>query len=479
MSTDDITIIKPRPGKRSPVVSKPDSADQTIIKPRPRASRATAPPPQDDATIIKSRGQGGNRPVTSAINIPNESSVPPKDLVQAARPILALAPQLKQINGQIDSSQLHTKICSLINEFTHLAGKIEPDLEIRNNAQYVLCALIDETILNTPWGETCGWSQNPILSTFHKETYGGERFYQILEECLSQPHDNLQLIEIIFVALSLGFMGKFRIDPQGPIKIEKLRSRLYEVLTRSRDKYNKELSVHITPATGRKRNLQTLTPVWVILALLTLGAFSIYTYFLMGLNAASDNTRTHLAQLIPTPEKQALDISMVRPEFIELRALLTPEINQGVLSVADYATHTSITLHDQELFASGSNTIIPAFEPILDKIGKALESIPGKIVVSGHTDNQVIRTARYPSNWHLSLARASEIVKYLALNAELTSRLLPEGRGSNEPITTNATPEGRAQNRRVVLDVYYTINTTTQSANTTLSPTPLQQDAKP
>lgn len=456
MSTDDVTVIKPRPGKRG-ALKKPDSADQTIIKPRPKPKARRSL--QDDATVIKSRRltpAGGTLVHSNAqLAIPEKTERPARTLVQAAQPILALAPQLRQIQGKIDTDRLQSQIKTLIENFNLATTKLENDPEIRKNSHYVLCALIDETILNTPWGESSGWSQTPILSTFHGETYGGEKFYRIIDDCLANPYENNQLIEILFIALSLGFMGKFRIDPQGPVKIEKLRGRLYEVLTRSSENTSRALSVNVDAQQKPKQRLQSFIPVWTILGILALIAFGLYAYLLIGLNKSSDATRLRLAALIPNPGKHTLDSSMVRPEFIELRALLTPEINLGVLSVEDYATHTSITLHNNELFSSGSNQITPSFEPILDKIGKALESIPGRIVVSGHTDNESIRTTRYPSNWHLSLARASEIVKYLATNAELTSRLLPEGRGANEPIASNDTPAGRAKNRRVVLDVYY------------------------
>jgi len=92
---------------------------------------------------------------------------------------------------------------------------------------------------------------------------------------------------------------------------------------------------------------------------------------------------------------------------------------------------------------------------VLDKIAKALEAIPGRIIVSGHTDNIAIRTPRFPSNWHLSLARASAVVKYMDNVGELTGRMLPEGRGENEPVADNETTEGRAKNRRVVIDMFY------------------------
>ncbi|MBU6260014.1 MAG: OmpA family protein, partial [Burkholderiales bacterium] len=66
----------------------------------------------------------------------------------------------------------------------------------------------------------------------------------------------------------------------------------------------------------------------------------------------------------------------------------------------------------------------------------------------GHTDNQPIRSLRYPSNWHLSLARANHVKALLAQSVN-PSRLSAEGRADSEPVASNATAAGRAQNRRV------------------------------
>ncbi|MBU2987225.1 type VI secretion system protein TssL, long form [Saccharophagus degradans] len=457
MDNSDITVIKPRPGKRAnaPQQSVTPPSDQTIIKPRPRPGGKRTPPTaaMGDTTVIKPRHP--SQSATVDLKFAAIENTHATTIAEAAAPVLALATQLKQIQGKVDGQRLRNYVQESIKQFDSKITKLESDIQIRQDANYILCALIDETILNTTWGEMSGWSQHPILSIFHKETYGGEKFYRILDKSLESPYEHKDLLEILFVAMSLGFMGKLRIDPQGPIKIEKIRSRLYDVLHRSREKYNNTLSVNISPQVSSKQHLYSFLPAWLLIGTLVLAAFGLYSYWLIGLNKESDATRVLMANLIPTPEKKVLDPSMVRPEFIELRALLTPEIDRGILSVEDYPTHTSIVLHNQELFTSGNINITPSFEPILDKIAKALEAIPGRIIVSGHTDNESIRTPRYPSNWHLSLARASEVVKYLAASADLKSRLLPEGRGANEPIMSNDTAAGRAHNRRVVIDVYY------------------------
>ena len=87
------------------------------------------------------------------------------------------------------------------------------------------------------------------------------------------------------------------------------------------------------------------------------------------------------------------------------------------------------------------------------KIGRAFENTQGRILISGHTDDQPIFTSKYPSNWHLSLARATTVANFMAGTGKLTGRLWPEGRGEAEPMFPNNSKENQARNRRVEIDL--------------------------
>jgi type VI secretion system protein ImpK len=75
------------------------------------------------------------------------------------------------------------------------------------------------------------------------------------------------------------------------------------------------------------------------------------------------------------------------------------------------------------------------------------------VLITGHTDNQPIRSLRYPSNWDLSKARADAVKAVLAQTVR-PERLRAEGRADSEPVAPNDTPQGRAQNRRVELTLF-------------------------
>ncbi|MEP0815294.1 MAG: flagellar motor protein MotB [bacterium] len=105
---------------------------------------------------------------------------------------------------------------------------------------------------------------------------------------------------------------------------------------------------------------------------------------------------------------------------------------------------------DNILFDSGKASLRPEFVKILDTIGPKLKDLPNQIQVEGHTDSVPINTAQFPSNWELSAARASSVIRYFERAGWIKSdRLAASGYADSRPVDTNATPEGRARNRRV------------------------------
>jgi len=91
--------------------------------------------------------------------------------------------------------------------------------------------------------------------------------------------------------------------------------------------------------------------------------------------------------------------------------------------------------------------------PLLGRIAQALNDTPGRVLITGHTDNQPIKTLRYPSNWHLSQDRA-DAVKAEVVKTVKADRLRSEGRADSEAVADNGAPQGRARNRRVEITLF-------------------------
>ncbi len=168
--------------------------------------------------------------------------------------------------------------------------------------------------------------------------------------------------------------------------------------------------------------------------------------------------RTTATTAIDLRSEHIGDPSESRPhaeEFAELSELFSERfgdlIRDQLVTVASNELWLQIELRDSILFTSGSADPSPQAQVIFDEIAQILRDYPNPVQVEGHTDNLPIRSQRYPSNWELSSARASAIVKWLASRGVDPVRLSAVGFGEFQPIADNATAEGRARNRRVTL----------------------------
>lgn len=109
-----------------------------------------------------------------------------------------------------------------------------------------------------------------------------------------------------------------------------------------------------------------------------------------------------------------------------------------------------LVLQDSILFDNAEAEILESGEPFLNEVGSLLEDIPNLVRVEGHTDSRPINTYRYPSNWELSGARASSVIRYLIDNFDIDSdRMALAGYGDIRPAAPNDTAENMAKNRRV------------------------------
>jgi chemotaxis protein MotB len=139
----------------------------------------------------------------------------------------------------------------------------------------------------------------------------------------------------------------------------------------------------------------------------------------------------------------------IQRQIRELEEMLKRMGLEGEFKVSYEVIGIRLILQEKILFSSGSAEIKPETYPILDKLYEILKDLPNPVEVEGHTDSIPISTEKFPSNWELSTARASSIVRYFIAKGINPERLKASGYADTKPIATNATPEGRAQNRRV------------------------------
>jgi chemotaxis protein MotB len=156
-----------------------------------------------------------------------------------------------------------------------------------------------------------------------------------------------------------------------------------------------------------------------------------------------------------TQEKEAL-VAANRQRQKQYEALvqgLAKEVEKGQLQVRQYKNMLSVDLAEKVFFDSGKATLKKEGKDVLKKVGEALKGYDDKIIrVVGHTDNVKLAKslqATFPTNWDLSVARASTVVRFLQGVGIPPERMIAAGRGEYDPVASNDTPEGRQKNRRI------------------------------
>ncbi len=136
-----------------------------------------------------------------------------------------------------------------------------------------------------------------------------------------------------------------------------------------------------------------------------------------------------------------------------LHAVLEPYLKNDLVSVKRNDFWLELEMKSDLLFLSGEAELSKKASPVIRKIAEVLGGMPNMINVEGHTDNIPIDTVEFPSNWDLSAARATSVVRELIKDHINPKRLAVVGYGEFHPVADNSTEEGRFKNRRVVLVV--------------------------
>lgn len=380
----------------------------------------------------------------------------PNPLIDAAQPLLALVTQLRGTARHPDPAGLRDELARAVGRFEADALAAGVPREAVIAARYLLCTYIDETAAGTPWGGQGAWAADPLLVRFHNETWGGEKSFQLLSRLSEAPERNRPLLELFSLCLALGFEGRYRVQPNGRAQIDQLRERLHQLVRQGSPDPGANLSPHWAPAVVDRRRWFSSAPFWAFCVFAGAAAIGSYLYYASALAARSDAAFAAIGGLrlgeAPKRVSASAPAPAVRPR---LAVLLADEASQGLLAVSDTATRSVVVLKGDLSFDPGSAQVSARMRPVLDKVGKALATIPGSVLVSGHTDSVPIRTARFPSNWHLSRDRANAVMTYLA-RVVPPSRMQAEGRADAEAVASNETVQGRADNRRVEINLFVT-----------------------
>lgn len=458
--------------------AEPDDTDKTVIRPNPGGRRtgqtpvqqpaAATPAPQPapegsglDAFGVPQSATPAARPAPAAGNAATAklSMTGMNTLTACASTLFSLISRIRNRAQHMDPDKLRQSVVAEVREFENRALQAGIPAQTVKVARYALCATLDDVVLNTPWGGQSAWGLQSMVGTFHRETVGGDRFYDLLARLEKEPGQNIDMLEFLYMCMSLGFEGRLRVEQGGPEKHLQIRAALARIIRAQRGPLERDLSPHWKGVLKPFKPLSFWRMVWIavgitsaLLAVQFVGlswALSTSTARVIGqLSEIDGGPVAELQRRAPPPPPAPTALS-IEEQVAKVAGFLEEEIREGIVEVFPKGNVLVIRLTGSGMFGSGSDALQKKFEVPVDRVAKALTEEKGPVIVVGHSDNVPIRSSRFPSNMHLSLARAKSVMAGMAKVMDDPTRLSAEGRADNEPIADNATKEGRAKNRRI------------------------------
>ena len=425
--------------------SRPDA---TKLRPRPGAGRRTFV----DAVRPHAAAPVGADPAPISTSARALLGIGLNPLVRAATPLLLLTAQMRETLSPMDVPGLRRHAIEEIRRFEEQARAFGVSSEVVLSARYTLCAGLDEAVLSTPWGNQSEWAQHPLLVQLHREAWGGEKFFDMLDRISQDPNRYIDLMELQYLGIAFGFAGKYQVQERGHEHLAEVQQDLYRKIRNHRGPTEPGLSLRWRGLEDRRNPLVRYVPWWVVgAAALSILAITFTAYY-ASLAGVADPVHAELAKVgledfSPAPRPVQVNVPVRGPT---LKQLLASDERSGVLSVEEQGNRTMVTLLARDLFPSGSATVNPSYQETLQRLTTALNKIPGRVLVVGHTDDQRIRSLRYQDNFELSRERAVSVVTLLQGGIDNRARLSWTGVGASEPrYRPESDPENRPRNRRV------------------------------
>lgn len=405
-------------------------------------------PASDDSEKTQIAPRKAAAPMPAGLDVREISSLSAANpLLAAANPLLMMLQSLRSAQAPGNVNELRVRLIDAVKEFEAACDRARvPELE-RRIANYALCTVVDEAVQMTPWGGAANWAQQSLLIHYHRESQGGEKFFEFLNRIAGSPGQYGSLLELFYVCLSLGFMGRFHLEgPAGRQAVNDLRERIHTLMRQGRPATDTTLSSQWAGLQVARRQFRGFGLVGAAVALMALLCLGLFSYYWFALGSQFEALEFHKLALKRQPPAAIAIEASAKPRLAQL---LAEEVKSRQLEVRDLKLESVVTILGERMFEVGSVTPSSAAGQLLGKVADALKSVEGKVVVIGHTDNLPIRTLRFASNQALSRERADNVARMLGDRLGDAGRVASEGRGDESPIASNDTAEGRSQNRRV------------------------------
>lgn len=219
-------------------------------------------------------------------------------LTKLAEPILSILSELRRPQERVDLAKLRHRLTLEINSLTVKARNAQAPENKVLLLRYLLCAVIDEFVLDTPWGANSSWSAHSLLNAFHQDSAGGEKFFVILDKMQLEAINNIDVLMVAYFCLSLGFVGKYRVTQGGKDQLVKIKTKLYQVIVSHLGERELGFVCKFTVLDPKKVNETKRIPILKIIGVVLTSLVLIYGVFSVLLYQKKQHVVSALHQVI-------------------------------------------------------------------------------------------------------------------------------------------------------------------------------------
>ncbi|OGT60566.1 MAG: hypothetical protein A3F14_05970 [Gammaproteobacteria bacterium RIFCSPHIGHO2_12_FULL_43_28] len=179
-------------------------------------------------------------------------------VVDAAAYLFSALGKLKQLRHYHQLNELQAELIQEINAFQETIRNYGYNAEYIIVCRYIIAATFDDIICNTPWGAEGQWEPHLLLEALNQDTQHHDKFFSILERAIKEPALYIDLMELIYIALSMGYKGQYRSTEYNQFQLEQITHNLYQHIRAYRGNISKTLSP--MPLKAPKTTTETIKP---------------------------------------------------------------------------------------------------------------------------------------------------------------------------------------------------------------------------
>lgn len=219
-------------------------------------------------------------------------------MLDAAMALFGLSFRLATLDNHEQVEKLYGDVSNQIRTVLEEVRQLEYDDASFKAYSYALCLFMDETVMGRPWGMRSIWSHHPLLSEFHKETWGGEKFFTLLERLSAEAAKYQDVVEFMYFCVCLGLKGKYAVHDKGDEEIQKIITRLQRIIRELRGPTPQRLTDPLANVAPRNVRISRQWPWWSPWLAAGVLLTGIYALYVLRLNAITQQVLQSLDNVL-------------------------------------------------------------------------------------------------------------------------------------------------------------------------------------